>query len=61
MDEVLVLGQDGRVHKAEVKMRDDLEACTRRVALRRIGDGERLLFADRLCTSCFPMEASDAA
>lgn len=56
---LLVLGQDGLVHAAEVKMYDDLCACTRIVAIRRLGRDARF-FEDRMCPRCF-QEITDAA
>lgn len=55
---VFVIGQDGLVHEAEVHLYEDLSACDRVVALRRLARDARF-FEDRMCPRCF-QEVTDA-
>jgi hypothetical protein len=53
MTPIYVLGEDGKLHEGVRKMHVDLEACTERVALRRVGEGELRFYDERLCSRCF--------
>jgi hypothetical protein len=50
---VLVLGRDGKIHEAEAHIHEDLSACDRIVAVRRVSLREAELLADRMCPRCF--------